>query len=401
MKKIALLHSIAANSQTYIRYVSDLLLTLNSLRKNGISINIDIFQPEKHICGLSIEETKKLTNYDNVILLETVNLQNGFNVFPMFEYDYVISNAATAQDFSEKVFYIYTFHGSAPMPMNSKLYMGEYHTFCDAILVSSRANLSLLMQGVSNFRKSKVLVYNNIRTAFRKTYFIPIQPIKIQNFHKISIKNFENLADKYNKNNLIIALLPTNFNTINIKLSLLYYLDKIVYTLVKNFPLAKIIFRPFPADLENSIFTPILKQLFNIYPNFILDNGKTSSTDFYEQCDILITDGSTGGISFLLNTAMPPIYYAAKNIVDTDEIVNDFVNLQKDKVLFAHSTKELIEQINYCINLTKEQRINYFNNYSEKDLFLNVDNKQVFKNIINKNLDDFPYVDEKGNVFNI
>ena len=77
--------------------------------------------------------------------------------------------------------------------------------------------------------------------------------------------------------------------------------------------------------------------------------------------------------------------------------VNNFVELQKDKVLFAHSITELIKQINTCINLSKEQRINYFNNFCENDLFLNVDNKQLLQKIIDKKLDNFHYVDENGN----
>ena len=96
---------------------------------------------------------------------------------------------------------------------------------------------------------------------------------------------------------------------------------------------------------------------------------------------------------------MPPIYYIPRNVVKTKINVHNFVALQKNKVLFAHSIKELIKQINHCINLTKEQRINYFNNYCENDLFLEVDTKQVLKNIIENNIKNFPYIDEKGNVF--
>ena len=94
---------------------------------------------------------------------------------------------------------------------------------------------------------------------------------------------------------------------------------------------------------------------------------------------------------------MPPIYYILRKF--TKHInVKKFIELQTDKVLFANSIKELIKQINFCINLTKEQRINYFDNYCKKDLFLHVDNQQVLQNIINKNFDNFPYVDAQGNI---
>ena len=162
--------------------------------------------------------------------------------------------------------------------------------------------------------------------------------------------------------------------------------------------MAKIILRPHASDTELSpkIFD-LLKIFSDNVPNFEIDNSEQSSTDFYKQCDILISDASTGGVTFMSNKIMPPIYFIPKKYIETNLQVNNFVELQKDKVLFAHSITELIKQINTCINLSKEQRINYFNNFCENDLFLNVDNTQLLQKIIDKKLDNFHYVDENGN----
>lgn len=98
---------------------------------------------------------------------------------------------------------------------------------------------------------------------------------------------------------------------------------------------------------------------------------------------------------------MPPIYYIPKNVFNTNETVNNFVEIQRDKVFFAYNINALIQQVNKCINLSKEQRKNYFTNHCENDLFLDVDNKELLQKIIDAKVNDFPFVDENGNTFNV
>ena len=102
-----------------------------------------------------------------------------------------------------------------------------------------------------------------------------------------------------------------------------------------------------------------------------------------------------------MNKQMPPIYYFPRKFLKLEYgYINRFIDLQKDKVLFAHNMKELIKQISNCINFTPEQRLEYFEN-CQKDWRLEVDNAEILQKIIAGNFKDFPYVDEKGNFVNI
>ena len=330
------------------------------------------------------------------------------NVEPLQNYDIIINNGSSSNRlFNENIFVIATTHGIAPMPLRNVLQNADALTFSDLILCYGKSSLQQVKFCLQTLRNQYVYKQHK-RIANRKTFLANTFPLKLDftNFHEKLNNIFENknqnLVEKYNTGNLVIGLLPTFPETIVQGISLFDNIDKLLTALLQNFPLAKIILRPyiFNPSISSEVF-----ELLNIFSanvtNFKIDNSGQSSNDFYNQCDILISDGSTGGITYLLNKAMPPIYYIPKNVFNTNETVNNFVEIQRDKVFFAYNINTLIQQVNKCINLSKEQRKNYFTNHCKNDLFLDVDNKELLQKIIDAKVNDFPFVDENGNAFNV
>lgn len=407
MKKIALFNSVYKGGETYLNYLTPIAKIL----QEQLNYEFDVFQPPEDFCNLTIEESEQILNHKVLPLQRNLAEPNpvlSINVEPLQTYDIVITNGASiSRLFNEDIFVIVTNHGFAPMPLRNVIQHADALSFNDLILCYGKSSWQQVSFCLNALRKQyNYRAYN--RLVKRKTFLPPTFPLKLDftNFHEKLNNIFENknqnLVEKYNTGNLVIGLLPTSPETIVQGISLFDNIDKLLTALLQNFPLAKIILRPyiFNPSISSEVF-----ELLNIFSanvtNFKIDNSGQSSNDFYNQCDILISDGSTGGITYLLNKAMPPIYYIPKNVVNTNETVNNFVEIQRDKVFFAYNINALIQQVNKCINLSKEQRKNYFTNHCENDLFLDVDNKELLKKIIDAKVNDFPFVDENGNAFNV
>lgn len=407
MKKIALFNSVYNGGKTLLNYLTPIAKIL----QEQLDYEFDVFQPPEDFCNLTIEESEQILNHKVLPLQRNLAEPNpvlSINVEPLQTYDIVITNGASiSRLFNENIFVIVTNHGFAPMPLRNVLQNADALSFNDLILCYGKSSWQQVSFCLNALRKQyNYRAYN--RLVKRKTFLPPTFPLKLDftNFHEKLNNIFENknqnLVEKYNTGNLVIGLLPTSPETIVQGISLFDNIDKLLTALLQNFPLAKIILRPyiFNPSISSEVF-----ELLNIFSanvtNFKIDNSGQSSNDFYNQCDILISDGSTGGITYLLNKAMPPIYYIPKNVFNTNETVNNFVEIQRDKVFFAYNINALIQQVNKCINLSKEQRKNYFTNHCENDLFLDVDNKELLQKIIDAKVNDFPFVDENGNAFNV
>lgn len=407
MKKIALFNSVYKSGKTYLNYLTPIAKIL----QEQLDYEFDVFQPPEDFCNLTIEESEQILNHKVLPLQRNLAEPNpvlSINVEPLQTYDIVITNGASiSRLFNENIFVIVTNHGFAPMPLRNVIQHADALSFNDLILCYGKSSWQQVSFCLNTLRKQyNYRAYN--RLVKRKTFLPPTFPLKLDftNFHEKLNNIFENknqnLVEKYNTGNLVIGLLPTSPETIVQGISLFDNIDKLLTALLQNFPLAKIILRPyiFNPSISSEVF-----ELLNIFSanvtNFKIDNSGQSSNDFYNQCDILISDGSTGGITYLLNKAMPPIYYIPKNVFNTNETVNNFVEIQRDKVFFAYNINTLIQQVNKCINLSKEQRKNYFTNHCENDLFLDVDNKELLQKIIDTKVNDFPFVDENGNAFNV
>lgn len=407
MKKIALFNSVYNGGKTLLNYLTPIAKIL----QEQLDYEFDVFQPPEDFCNLTIEESEQILNHKVLPLQRNLAEPNpvlSINVEPLQTYDIVITNGASiSRLFNENIFVIVTNHGFAPLPFRNVIQHADALSFNDLILCYGKTSWQQVSFCLNALRKQyNYRAYN--RLVKRKTFLPPTFPLKLDftNFHEKLNNIFENknqnLVEKYNTGNLVIGLLPTSPETIVQGISLFDNIDKLLTALLQNFPLAKIILRPyiFNPSISSEVF-----ELLNIFSanvtNFKIDNSGQSSNDFYNQCDILISDGSTGGITYLLNKAMPPIYYIPKNVVNTNETVNNFVEIQRDKVFFAYNINALIQQVNKCINLSKEQRKNYFTNHCENDLFLDVDNKELLQKIIDEKVNDFPFVDENGNAFNV
>lgn len=407
MKKIALFNSVYKSGKTCLNYLTPIAKIL----QEQLDYEFDVFQPPEDFCDLTIEESQNILNHKVLPLQRNLAEPNpvlSINVEPLQTYDIVITNGASiSRLFNENIFVIVTNHGFAPMPLRNVLQNADALTFSDLILCYGKSSWQQVKFCLQTLRNQYVYKQHK-RIANRKTFLADTFPLKLDftNFHEKLNNIFENknqnLVEKYNTGNLVIGLLPTSPETIVQGISLFDNIDKLLTALLQNFPLAKIILRPyiFNPSISSEVF-----ELLNIFSanvtNFKIDNSGQSSNDFYNQCDILISDGSTGGITYLLNKAMPPIYYIPKNVFNTNETVNNFVEIQRDKVFFAYNINALIQQVNKCINLSKEQRKNYFTNHCENDLFLDVDNKELLQKIIDAKVNDFPFVDENGNAFNV
>ena len=403
-KKIALFNAVQNGGETCLNYLKPIAKIL----QEQLNYDFDVFQYPKEYCGLTLQESQKILNH-KVELFPNYFFPNYFAT----NFDILFCNHQTpARYFPNDILYVSTNHGNSPMPLADPILHGQALIHNDVIFCYGKASQKMLVECIQMARQHpKVPTFANLRSKKRKTYLPIIKPLKnLPQIDKDNAKNnFENLVEKYQQKNLTIGFLPTSVEVLSNGVSMINHVDNFVISIVKQFPLAKYIFRPyFPQKDANSKDVFLVNFLQNLSAelamsdvDFQVDISGGNVSDFYAKCDVLISDGSTGGISFLMNKQMPPIYYFPRKFLKLEYgYINRFIDLQKDKVLFAHNMKELIKQISNCINFTPEQRLEYFEN-CQKDWRLEVDNAEILQKIIAGNFKDFPYVDEEGNFVNI
>ena len=296
-------------------------------------------------------------------------------------------------------------------PCPADAYYAEWTSFWDVIILASKSALKLTGYGISHYRKQRLssnssspfekkIEYDNLKASvsdLRKTVLCPVRPFKI-----IDKRNHRNLK---NEDKLTIGILPTSTASIHPDLSLYNYLEQLIPTLVHEFPDADIIFRPYPNDLSDETLVHVIARINEFlghYPNFYCDTSGKASTVFYKTCSIIVSDGSTGGLSFLLNRIIPPIYFkpidTSKYSVPTDS----FYKLLEDKILVSKTKNELIENIKKCSKMSISDRIKIFERYCI-DEFIQDRPLKFFLELLdikkNNDLSDLSYVDPMGEFY--
>lgn len=293
MKDVFFISNVDQGGKTYLEY---LLPALNSLRD---TYNCIVLQTDK--TGLSREETEDFLHHP----VQQVDVE----YIAGLQSQVVLSNDAwVGRVLDESNFGIFISHGNVGMPTKDKYYYSELTSYWDAIICSSRSGFDLLKTGLQLYRHDrkalKTLVTDGIvlRSDLRKISVVPTLPLKIPEFFE-SARASDKASEQY-----VVGLLPTQLGICPSGASLYENLQTVINSIKDTIPHATFILRPYMADLANSSVKDLCQQLSQ--RDWIsIDTPGTSSSAFYKLCDTIVTDASTGGVSFMLNTGKLPMYY--------------------------------------------------------------------------------------------
>ncbi len=384
--KVAFLNGVKNSGITYLNYIKSVL---KEVPKNW---ETTVFQLDQ--TSISREESRNFLQKYVFRLADVSKLSN---------FDIVISNEAFIGRFLEKPRTIYVDHGNSPMPCNSNTYFAGWTSFWDFIITPSKSAIKMTGEGISYYRKERhigsikqqefskkdgIVSFSN---DLKRTTLCQIPPLR-----KIAKHNNNNIPKL--KTNLTIGFLPTLYAAVHPDLSIYTYLGELIDPVISEFPESEVRFRPYPDDLKHPQM-PLLENYLNKFSNVVFEKKDTGSNDFFNKCDVLISDASTGGISFLLDRCIPPIYWKPVDTKSHSIPTNSFYELLNDKIFVAENTEQLIEYIYKCKKLTNKERLGYFNRYCNDELKIENDICSILATLdVNSNFDlnKYPNVESDG-----
>ncbi|MFL1524394.1 hypothetical protein [Pseudomonas sp. O230] len=266
----------------------------------------------------------------------------------------IISNdASVGWLLDESNFSIFIAHGNVGMPLRDVYYCSGWTSYWDAIVSSSRSLFDLIKTGLHLFRQDRGALRlepeeGRARTDLRNTSAVSVLPVKIPEAFSAP-PEFRCTSEEY-----VVGLLPTQIGICPSGASLFENMEVVVNSVKSQIPQAKIIFRPYMTDFEHPYVKELCEQLAR-YPWISIDDTRGSSKDFYRICDTIITDASSGGVSFMLNTCKLPIYYVP-TVHGSNPIVEAWLDQMEGLLPIAKSGDELKDMLLGFKLLTPEQK---------------------------------------------
>lgn len=349
MQNIYLVSNVTNGGKTYLEY---LLPALNALRGK---YNCVVLQT--NTAGVSKFEAEKILNYPVT--------EVGLGFFLSLKSEIVISNDAfVGRLLDESNFGIYIAHGNVGMPIKDKYYCSNLMSYWDAIISSSRSLFDLIKTGLKLYRQDRHSLRlasegQEWRTDLRKTTAISILPVKVPKSYS-SPPNYERTPGEY-----VVGLLPTQMGICSDGASLYENMAVVINAVKSRIPHARFILRPYMTDFEKSYVKELWEQLSQ-YSWISLDETEQSSKEFYRQCDTVITDASSGGVSFMLNTCRLPIYYVP-NANGDNPIVNAWLDQMGGLLPIANTAEVLHEMIGEIESLPPEAHFIMYREFFERE----------------------------------
>jgi len=324
MKNIYLINNVLNGGKTYLEY---LLPALNALRHNYNCVVLNT-----KISGLSQQEAEQVLDYP----VEQVELE----YIAQLESQVIISNDAfIGRALDESNFAVFISHGSVGMPLADRHYASSLMSLFDAIVSPSRSFFCLLQKGMQLYRQDRhgglTFNYKTIRSDLRKTTAISTLPVKIPEILS-EPPAFERSPDKY-----VVGILPTQKGICPPGASLFENMVDVINAVKAQVPHASILLRPYMTDFEHPYIAEMCEKLGQ-YPWITIDTTKGRSDDFYRKCDTIITDASSGGVSFMLNTCRLPVYYVPAGS-ESHPIVHAWLEQMGNSLPIARNGNELRE----------------------------------------------------------
>lgn len=371
MKKVLLLNAVHNGGATYTEYLKYVSLAL----PNDIDVVTYNVPSRTNLVAHQVEEIMNgpVTDIEAQDILQITGKQ-----FPVI----MTNEAGIGHLIDPDIWTVFIGHGSSAMPANSPYMHAEYLSYFDVVTVSSRSTQQMLVRGLPLYREHRgqgVIESRSgsVRADLRHTSIMPTLPIKIENRHmqpitKVPTKDFT------------IGLIPTASGAIQSKVSLYHNLNSIVKALLENFYRCRIIFRPYPTDLEN----PAVQELCDNFKN--MDRVDVSSPEvlssiFYQGCDLVITDASNGGASFLLRKAVPPVHFVPIAALE-NEVTRWFVDVVR-YVPISHTIDDLVRKIGVIVNASQADLFEVYNAYMDNEMFLQKSQSEYIRDIINRKTD--------------
>jgi len=385
--RIAAINNVKDGGQTYLNYLKFALDHLPAF------CSPTVFQTG--VVGLAKNEAEEFLGREVV----EVDSYNVFSNFSSLDFDFILSNDAyVGRLIDEAIKTVFISHGSAPMPANSEYCFSDWTGYWDFILGASKSGMKMAANGLSKYRRDRrnliiSIAKEAIRTDVRTTFLCPIPPLKKTHM-------FTQPVEITPSRDFFVGILPTALGAIREAAAIYRHLEGIIAGILGEFPNATIIFRPYPLDAQRQD----IRQVINIMKTtgrVEIDVSGANSTDFYDRCDVLITDGSTGGMSFMLRKTTPPIYFLPENAVANDQIVQWFFGFVNTTALVAGSLEQLNERIEQCRVMTASERFNFYKTYCSEDLFLERTKQECLEEVFLssiRNPDQFMYVDSGGRI---
>lgn len=367
MKNVFLISNVTRGGKTYLEY---LIPALNALREK---FNCTVIQTNK--TGLSEHEAAEILNYP----VKEVEL----DFISSLESQIIISNDAwIGRILDDSNFGIFIAHGNVGMPTRDKYYYSELTSYWDAIVSSSRSGFDLIKAGLQLYRRDRKALQERIadgislRSDLRKTSAISTLPVKIPD-----IFSFPPDAPRTSKE-YVVGLLPTQIGICPSGASLLENLQTIINAVTTQIPHAKFILRPYMADLVSPYVKEMCEQLAQ-YQWISVDGAGKSSKEFYQQCDTVITDASTGGVSFMLNTCKLPIYYVP-TVDESNPIIQAWLEQMDGLLPIAKNSDELKELVLGLELLSPEENYRIYKKFYEAQYSELHHPNEVFQDLVQK-----------------
>jgi len=366
MKTIYLISNVNDGGRTYLEY---LLPALNALRNQ---YNCIILQTST--TGISKQEAEQLLNYpvQEVDLLFIAQLESQI----IISNDAIIGVLVDDSNFS-----IFIAHGNVGMPVKDKHYFAEVTSYWDVIVSSSRSLSELINAGLQLYRHERndsSIPFNrkSRRSDLRTTTTVSTLPVKIP-APLTFVSELRKTSEKYT-----FGLLPTQIGICPDGASLYECMGPVINTVKAQIPQASFILRPYMTDFDHPYVKEMIQQL-SVHPWISIDNTRQSSKEFYQRCDTIITDASSGGVSFMLNTGRLPVYYVPQ-AGDDNAIVKTWLAKMGGYLPIARNSDELKDLLFGFELLKDEQRYSIYKKFYESEYSGQFYPNEVFQDLVQK-----------------